>query len=138
MGKELNRSTVLLAKSFPEISFVDCNGRHWESKKQEAEADQDCPRRPRSNEIASRTPTTVTFQVRTMRYVALLSGGKDSCYNLLHCERNGHKLVAAASLGPGTGKGPALFHSMTTSIEPFHQYRRTGFISLSNCRAGCD
>ncbi|KAH9951666.1 hypothetical protein B0H21DRAFT_185984 [Amylocystis lapponica] len=39
-----------------------------------------------------------------MKYVALLSGGKDSCYNLLHCSRNGHHLVAAASLGPEHGK----------------------------------
>ncbi|KAI0719642.1 hypothetical protein C8T65DRAFT_44647 [Cerioporus squamosus] len=39
-----------------------------------------------------------------MKYVALLSGGKDSCYNLLHCARNGHELVAAASLGPEQGK----------------------------------
>ncbi|KAF7966008.1 hypothetical protein HWV62_40487 [Athelia sp. TMB] len=39
-----------------------------------------------------------------MKYVALLSGGKDSCYNLLHCSRNGHHLIAAASLGPETGK----------------------------------
>ncbi|KAF8195745.1 hypothetical protein K438DRAFT_1918923 [Mycena galopus ATCC 62051] len=39
-----------------------------------------------------------------MKYVALLSGGKDSCYNLLHCQRNGHELVSAASLGPEPGK----------------------------------
>ncbi|KAI0661073.1 hypothetical protein C8Q70DRAFT_912261 [Cubamyces menziesii] len=39
-----------------------------------------------------------------MKYVALLSGGKDSCYNLLHCAKNGHELVAAASLGPEQGK----------------------------------
>ncbi|KAI0353573.1 hypothetical protein OH77DRAFT_1458188 [Trametes cingulata] len=39
-----------------------------------------------------------------MKYVALLSGGKDSCFNLLHCARNGHELVAAASLGPEQGK----------------------------------
>ncbi|TFK92194.1 hypothetical protein K466DRAFT_540202 [Polyporus arcularius HHB13444] len=39
-----------------------------------------------------------------MKYVALLSGGKDSCYNLLHCARNGHELVASASLGPEQGK----------------------------------
>ncbi|KAL1755302.1 hypothetical protein FB107DRAFT_275021 [Schizophyllum commune] len=39
-----------------------------------------------------------------MRYVALLSGGKDSCYNLLHCAKNGHVIVAAASLGPEPGK----------------------------------
>ncbi|KAG6830832.1 hypothetical protein H0H92_014484 [Tricholoma furcatifolium] len=39
-----------------------------------------------------------------MKYLALLSGGKDSCFNLLHCAKNGHELVAAASLGPGPGK----------------------------------
>jgi diphthine-ammonia ligase len=40
-----------------------------------------------------------------MKYVALLSGGKDSCYNLIHCAQNGHELVAAASLRPEDGKG---------------------------------
>ncbi|KAJ7590852.1 hypothetical protein C8J56DRAFT_1134729 [Mycena floridula] len=39
-----------------------------------------------------------------MKYVALLSGGKDSCFNLVHCQKNGHELVAAASLGPEPGK----------------------------------
>jgi len=43
-----------------------------------------------------------------MKYVALLSGGKDSCYNLVHCARNGHELIAAASLGPEPGKGPTV------------------------------
>ncbi|KAG1755567.1 hypothetical protein EDB19DRAFT_1661988 [Suillus lakei] len=39
-----------------------------------------------------------------MKYVALLSGGKDSCYNLSHCNANGHELVAAATLSPESGK----------------------------------
>ncbi|KAF8076527.1 hypothetical protein FPV67DRAFT_1664788 [Lyophyllum atratum] len=39
-----------------------------------------------------------------MKYLALLSGGKDSCFNLLHCAKNGHELLAAASLGPEAGK----------------------------------
>ncbi|KAL5488031.1 hypothetical protein ACEPAI_6139 [Sanghuangporus weigelae] len=39
-----------------------------------------------------------------MKYVALLSGGKDSCFNLIHCARNGHELVAAASVRPNQGK----------------------------------
>src|SRR6267378_1209837 len=47
----------------------------------------------------------------TMKYLALISGGKDSCYNLVHCAHNGHELVAAASLGPGPGKGPAYTQS---------------------------
>ncbi|QRW16138.1 diphthamide biosynthesis protein [Rhizoctonia solani] len=37
-----------------------------------------------------------------MKFVALLSGGKDSCYNIVHCNANGHELVAAASLRPPT------------------------------------
>ena len=40
-----------------------------------------------------------------MKVVALLSGGKDSCYNLLHCVHNGHTIVAAATLSPPSGKG---------------------------------
>jgi diphthine-ammonia ligase len=40
-----------------------------------------------------------------MKIVALLSGGKDSCYNLVHCVRNHHEIIAAASLGPEKGKG---------------------------------
>jgi hypothetical protein len=40
-----------------------------------------------------------------MKFVALLSGGKDSCYNIVHCTANGHELVAAASLRPPPGQG---------------------------------
>ncbi|KAG8766615.1 hypothetical protein FRC12_006750 [Ceratobasidium sp. 428] len=40
-----------------------------------------------------------------MKFVALLSGGKDSCYNIVHCNANGHELVAAASLRPPPGQG---------------------------------
>ncbi|EJD53709.1 adenine nucleotide alpha hydrolases-like protein [Auricularia subglabra TFB-10046 SS5] len=43
-----------------------------------------------------------------MKFVGLLSGGKDSCFNLLHCVQNGHELVAAATLGPAPGKGALL------------------------------
>ncbi|ODQ80186.1 hypothetical protein BABINDRAFT_161162 [Babjeviella inositovora NRRL Y-12698] len=35
-----------------------------------------------------------------MKFVALLSGGKDSCYNILHCLLQGHELVALANLHP--------------------------------------
>ncbi|KTB04471.1 Diphthine--ammonia ligase [Nakaseomyces glabratus] len=35
-----------------------------------------------------------------MKFVALISGGKDSCYNILHCQRQGHELVALANLRP--------------------------------------
>ncbi|KAG1759806.1 hypothetical protein EDD22DRAFT_848950 [Suillus occidentalis] len=46
----------------------------------------------------------IDYMRGTMKYVALLSGGKDSCYNLSHCNANGHHLVAAATLAPPSGK----------------------------------
>ncbi|GMG40608.1 unnamed protein product [Ambrosiozyma monospora] len=35
-----------------------------------------------------------------MKFVALISGGKDSCFNILHCLANGHELVCLANLFP--------------------------------------
>ncbi|GMH35085.1 hypothetical protein BSKO_02953 [Bryopsis sp. KO-2023] len=35
-----------------------------------------------------------------MKVVALVSGGKDSCYNMMLCERHGHEIVALANLLP--------------------------------------
>lgn len=35
-----------------------------------------------------------------MKTVALISGGKDSCYNMLQCIAAGHEIVALANLHP--------------------------------------
>uniref|UniRef100_A0AAR2JMN2 Diphthine--ammonia ligase n=1 Tax=Pygocentrus nattereri TaxID=42514 RepID=A0AAR2JMN2_PYGNA len=35
-----------------------------------------------------------------MKVVALISGGKDSCYNMMQCVAAGHKIVALANLRP--------------------------------------
>lgn len=35
-----------------------------------------------------------------LNVIALISGGKDSLYSILHCIRNGHKVVALANLHP--------------------------------------
>ncbi|CAN0390882.1 unnamed protein product, partial [Scytosiphon promiscuus] len=35
-----------------------------------------------------------------MKFVALVSGGKDSCYNSMECVRHGHELVCLANLYP--------------------------------------
>ena len=35
-----------------------------------------------------------------MRTVALISGGKDSCFNMLQCVAAGHEIVALANLKP--------------------------------------
>ena len=43
-----------------------------------------------------------------MKYVALISGGKDSCYNILECHRLGHELVCLANLYPHADDGPVV------------------------------
>lgn len=43
-----------------------------------------------------------------MKVVALVSGGKDSCYNLLKCTEHGHEIVALANLYPAAGRGDEL------------------------------
>ncbi|KAL7862256.1 hypothetical protein SRHO_G00136970 [Serrasalmus rhombeus] len=35
-----------------------------------------------------------------MKVVALISGGKDSCYNMMQCVAAGHEIVALANLRP--------------------------------------
>lgn len=35
-----------------------------------------------------------------MKFVALLSGGKDSCFNIMKCQQHNHELVAVANLMP--------------------------------------
>ncbi|KAH3663898.1 hypothetical protein WICMUC_005888 [Wickerhamomyces mucosus] len=35
-----------------------------------------------------------------MKFLALVSGGKDSCFNILHCLAQGHELVVLANLKP--------------------------------------
>lgn len=42
-----------------------------------------------------------------MRVVALISGGKDSCYNMVQCVAAGHEIVALANLRP---ENKGMFH----------------------------
>jgi len=47
----------------------------------------------------------------SLSVIALISGGKDSFYSILHCQANGHRVVALANLYPSReaeGDGPAL------------------------------
>lgn len=39
------------------------------------------------------------------KVIGLVSGGKDSCFNLMHCVANGHEIVALATLMPEQGIG---------------------------------
>ncbi|RKP00326.1 hypothetical protein CXG81DRAFT_13391, partial [Caulochytrium protostelioides] len=43
-----------------------------------------------------------------LKVLALLSGGKDSCFNLMHCAALGHEIVALANLHPPDGAGDEL------------------------------
>jgi diphthine-ammonia ligase len=45
------------------------------------------------------------------KVIGLVSGGKDSTFNLLHCLVNGHELVALATLTPEAGIGLSLLHN---------------------------
>lgn len=38
-----------------------------------------------------------------MKFVALISGGKDSTYNIMCCKKDGHELVCLANLYPKIG-----------------------------------
>jgi len=56
-----------------------------------------------------------------MKFVALLSGGKDSCFNILHCIQNGHELEAAATLGPKPGQGALCsVATLRRDVQAFH------------------
>lgn len=35
-----------------------------------------------------------------MKVLALISGGKDSCFSMMHCVANGHEIVALGNLCP--------------------------------------
>ncbi|KNG79842.1 putative ATP binding L-PSP endoribonuclease family protein [Aspergillus nomiae NRRL 13137] len=46
------------------------------------------------------SPQPQPQQGQSLNVIALISGGKDSLYSLLHCIRNGHKVIALANLHP--------------------------------------
>lgn len=50
-----------------------------------------------------------------MRVVALLSGGKDSCFNMMQCIAAGHDVVAIANLYP-VGKGNTYVNIIKNNI----------------------
>lgn len=52
-----------------------------------------------------------------MDFVALISGGKDSCYNVLQCIANGHHLICIANLSP-----PAALICQEDRNEELHSF----------------
>ncbi|KAI9332713.1 hypothetical protein DFJ73DRAFT_664006 [Zopfochytrium polystomum] len=53
-----------------------------------------------------------------MRVVALVSGGKDSCFNMMHCVANGHSIVALANLHPPPPPSPSISTTTTSTTTP--------------------
>lgn len=89
--------TVVPLETLPEVSLVYGYGGHGRLRL------DDRIEKSKPDSLSAFGPDS--GHLSQMKYLALLSGGKDSCYNLLHCFKNGHELIAAASLGPAPGKG---------------------------------
>ncbi|RWA07590.1 hypothetical protein EKO27_g7518 [Xylaria grammica] len=51
------------------------------------------------------TAVTAVTAPGSLSVIALISGGKDSFYSILHCQANGHRVVALANLYPSAATG---------------------------------
>lgn len=51
-----------------------------------------------------------------MKVVGLISGGKDSCFNILRCFEEGHDVVCLANLFPPPDGNPELDSFMYQSV----------------------
>jgi diphthine-ammonia ligase len=60
-----------------------------------------------------------------LNVVALISGGKDSFYSILHCVQNGHNVVALANLHPSTANDMHEGHGEGDDINSF-MYQTVG------------
>ncbi|KAI9753283.1 MAG: hypothetical protein M1815_006278 [Lichina confinis] len=61
------------------------------------------------------------------KVVALISGGKDSLFSLLHCLRHGHDVIALANLHPplstaGSGEAGVAAQTATNGVEDLDSY----------------
>lgn len=57
-----------------------------------------------------------------MKVVALISGGKDSCYSMLKCVEQNHEIVALANLYPTSGKEEDSYMFQTVGHEFIQLY----------------
>lgn len=57
-----------------------------------------------------------------MRTVALISGGKDSCFNMLQCIAAGHDIVALANLRPESCDEMDSYMYQTVGHDAIHLY----------------
>ncbi|XP_060071126.1 uncharacterized protein LOC132551040 [Ylistrum balloti] len=57
-----------------------------------------------------------------MKTVALISGGKDSCYNMIQCVAEGHEIVALANLRPAVQDEMDSYMYQTVGHHAIHLY----------------
>ncbi|KAI1757205.1 hypothetical protein F4782DRAFT_218414 [Xylaria castorea] len=62
----------------------------------------------------------------SLSVIALISGGKDSFYSILHCQANGHRVVALANLYP-----PGTVEKPVAGVEPSQTQSRGHSLSSS-------
>lgn len=55
--------------------------------------------------MASSSTATPVLPGTKHKVIGLVSGGKDSCFNLMHTVANGHEIVALATLTPPANIG---------------------------------
>ena len=55
-----------------------------------------------------------------MKVVALVSGGKDSCYSMMKCVEHGHEIVALANLHPPASGGEEMDSFMYQTVGHAH------------------
>lgn len=61
------------------------------------------------------------------KVIGLVSGGKDSCFNLMHTVANGHEVIAIATLTPAAGIGTTERGARLTPDElDSHMYQSVG------------
>ncbi|RWS07443.1 diphthine--ammonia ligase-like protein [Dinothrombium tinctorium] len=65
-----------------------------------------------------------------MKVVALISGGKDSCYNLCECVKRGHEIVALLNLYPSTDAELDSFMYQTVGYQALDYYAQAIDIPL--------
>ena len=68
----------------------------------------------------SRKPEDSWLGAMGRRIVALVSGGKDSCYSMMQCVAHGHEVVAIANLHPPPDKGEELDSFMYQTVGHAH------------------
>ncbi|XP_060558180.1 uncharacterized protein LOC132718499 [Ruditapes philippinarum] len=72
-----------------------------------------------------------------MKTVALISGGKDSCYNMIQCISEGHSIVALANLKP-KDKGLQPKHHLGKTLSEMRDYlhKKNAEFELNVCGEG--